>query len=94
MIQKTNEGIICSYADFKEQSIKPRRTERAQQQEIEKSLHRLKEQGDFWSLDIIRKIATALADDTEDQERTYDLYFLLRKVMTAQPGEWIISCRK
>ena len=94
MTQTTSTGAICSYADFREQAIKPRCTERAQRQEIENSLARLAEQGDYWSLDLIRKAATALADDTANPERTFDLFFLLREVITAQPGKWIIRCRK
>ena len=86
-------GKICAYADFKAQSIKPRRTEKAQRAEIEDSLNRLTEQGDFWSLDIIRKAAAALADDDEDRERTFDLLFLLRKVVMAKPGDVILERR-
>ena len=81
----------CVYADFREQSIKPRRTERAQRQEIESSLDRLTQQGDFWSVDLIRKAATALADDTPQAQ---DLYLLLHEVIFAKPGEWIIRCKK
>jgi len=94
MTQHTHTGAICGYADFRQEAIKPRRTERAQRQEIESSLDQLTAQGDYWSLDIIRKAATALADDTADRERTFDLYFLLREVITAQPGEWIIRQKK
>ena len=90
----TATGAICVYADFRQEAIKPRRTERAQREEIERSLDRLTQQGDFWSLDIIRKAATALADDNAERERTFDLYFLLREVITAHPGEWIIRRRK
>ena len=90
----TITGAICEYAEFRQQSIKPRRTEQAQRQEIESSLDRLTQQGDYWSLDIIRKAVTALADDNAERERTFDLYFLLREVITAQPGEWIIRRRK
>lgn len=94
MTQHTHTGAICGYADFRQEAIKPRRTERAQRQEIESSLDRLTAQGDYWSLDIIRKAATALADDNAERERSFDLYFLLREVITAQPGEWIIRRRK
>ena len=37
----TATGAICVYADFREQARKPRRTERAQREEIERSLDRL-----------------------------------------------------
>ena len=84
---QTIENRPCVYADFREQSIKPRRTERAQRQEIESGLDRLTQQGDYWSLDIIRKAATALANDDAAAQ---DLFFLLREVITAQPGDWII----
>lgn len=90
----TVTGEICVYSEFRQQSIKPRRTERAQRAEIESSLNRLTEQGDFWSLDIIRKAATALADDNEDRERTFNLYFLLREVVMAKPGDVIVRRRK
>ena len=94
MTQHTNTGAICVYADFRREAIKPRRTERAQRKEIERSLDRLTAQGDYWSLDIIRKAATALADDTEERTRSIDLYLLLAKVIAAQPGDWIIRRRR
>lgn len=94
MTTTTATGAICVYADFRQEAIKPRRTERAQRQEIETSLDQLTAQGDYWSLDLIRKAATALADDNADRERNADLYFLLREVITAQPGEWIVRRRK
>lgn len=94
MTNTTSTGAICVYADFRQEARKPRRTERAQRQEIESGLDRLTQQGDYWSLDIIRKAVTALADDNAERERTFDLYFLLREVITAQPGEWIIRRRK
>lgn len=87
----TRNGAICVYADFRQEAIKPRRTERAQRQEIESSLDRLTEQGDYWSLDLIRRAATALA--SADGEREQDLYFLLREVIYAKPGDWIIRRR-
>ena len=87
----TITGAICEYAEFRQQSIKPRRTEQAQRQEIESSLDRLTQQGDFWSVDLIRRAATALADDTPEAQ---DLYFLLRKVIFAKPGEWMIICKR
>lgn len=83
---RSDTGAICSYDDFRQEAIKPRRTQRAQRQEIESSLDRLTEQGDFWSLDLIRRAATALAADKGE----FDLYFLLREVIDAKPGDWII----
>ena len=94
MTNKTSSGATCAYADFRSEAIKARRTERAQRQEIERGLDLLTQQGDYWSLDIIRKAVTALADDNAEREHTFDLYFLLREVVTAAPGEWIIRCRK
>lgn len=79
---------LCVYDDFRQEAIKPRRTERAQRQEIEKSLDLLTQQADYWSLDVIRKAAAALAADNEGSE---SLYFLLNKVISAKPGEWVIS---
>ena len=78
---------ICNYADFRMQSIKPRRTERAQRQEIENSLDLLARQGDYWSIDLIRKAATALS---ADDDASANLYFFLREVIFAKPGEWIV----
>lgn len=93
MVQRTATGTICEYNDFREEAIKPRRTQKAQMREIKHSLDQLTEQGDFWSLDIIRKAAAALADNTTDESRNYDLFFLLREVLEMQPGEWIIRRR-
>lgn len=94
MTQYTNDGEICAYSDFRWAAIKPRRTERAQRQEIESSLDRLTAQGDYWSLDIIRKIATALTGDTDEQKHVYNLYSILLKIVLAQPGEWITWRKK
>lgn len=82
-----NTGKVYEYAEYRQEAIKPRRTQRAQRQEIESSLDRLTAQGDFASLDIIRKAAAALAQDTPPQ---YDLLFRLRESIEAKPGEWII----
>ena len=87
-------GEICGYSEFRQESIKPRRTERAQRAEIESSLNKLTEQGDYWSLDIIRRAATALADDSAGKESNYNLLFLLRDVVMAKPGEMIFGRRK
>ena len=90
MIQTINNRK-CEYADFRLEAIKPRRTERAQRQEINSSLDQLAAQGDYWSLELIRKAAARLTDDTGAGS---DLYFLLREVLTAKPGEWIVRCIK
>ena len=82
---------LCEYSDFRATVRKPRRTERAQRQEIETSLARLAEQGDFWSLDLIRKAATAL---TEDTPAAQSLYFLLHDVIFSKPGDFIIRYRE
>lgn len=89
----TVTGEICVYSEFRQESIKPRRTERAQRAEIESSLNKLTAQGDYWSLDIIRRAATALADDNEDRERTIDLYLLLCEVVMSKPGDVIVRRR-
>lgn len=88
---QTIENRPCIYDDFRGEAIRPRRTERAQRQEIESILDRLTQQGDYWSLDIIRKAATKLADDTAD---SFALYSLLREVIDAKPGDWIIQRKK
>ena len=91
MKQLTSTGALCTYPDFRKESIKPRRTERAQRQEIESSLNQLTMQGDYWSLDLIRKAAATLTDDTGAGET---LYFLLLRVIYAKPGEWIMIQKK
>jgi hypothetical protein len=84
MTQKLVSGTPITYEDFRIAVIKPRRTQKAQRQEIESSIKALTAQNDFFSLDIIRKAATALTDDTGAGR---NLYFLLWKVITAKPGD-------
>ena len=95
MIQTyVNTDELCKYDDFREQSrIKVRRTERAQRREIEEGIEKLAEQRDFWSLDLIRRALTILTD-AEAEKAGNELYFLLREVIEAKPGEWIIRCKK
>lgn len=77
-------GEICSYEDFKIEARKPRRTQAAQRQEIEKCLDKLTEQGDFWNLDRVRKILDRLTKDNIDAE---NLSFALLSIETAEPGK-------
>ena len=84
MTQTLVSGTPCVYADFRQEQIKPRRTQAAQRREIESNLEALTAQNDFWSLELIRKATTALIDDTGAGR---NLYFLLRKVITAKPGD-------
>ena len=81
----TGTDTICSYANFLEESINHRRTERAQRREIDEGIAKLTEQGDFWALDLIRKATTTLVE-----AKGYEFYLLLREVIEAKPGEWII----
>ena len=90
MTQILCNGDPYSYAQFRIEAIKPRRTERTQRKEIDDSIDLLAKQHDYWSLEVIRKIATALSDDT-DTDAGNNLLFLLRKVIYAKPEEWIIE---
>lgn len=85
MINKST-GEVYSYDDFRIEARKPRRTQKAQRQEIEKALDILTEQGDFWNLDRVRKILTRLTKDGIDAE---NLSFALLSTETAAPGEWV-----
>lgn len=91
MINRLTDGTVCEYADFRGQAIKPRRTQAAQRRELESSIDALTEQGDFWSIDVLRKAAARLAVNTEEEkENFYALYFALAKVLNAKPGEYLI----
>ena len=87
-------GEMCTYNDFREESrIKVRRTERAQRREIDEGLAKLTEQRDYWSLDLIRR-ALAILTNSEEEKAGHELYFIIREVIEAKPGEWIIRCKE
>lgn len=89
-----NTDELCKYEDFREQSrIKVRRTERAQRREIDEGLAKLTEQRDYWSLDLIRR-ALAILTNPEEEKAGNELYFIIREVIEAKPGEWIIRCKE
>ncbi len=84
-------GAICGYARFRSEARKPRRTQATQRREIDNSLEVLTAQGDFWSLDLIRKIATAM---TDSNGAGMELYQLLREVVEAPAGAWIVRRKR
>ena len=81
MTELKSTGEICEYADFRQEAIKPRRTQKAQRQEIRSCLDKLTEQGDFWSLEVIRQIVVRLVDE---KESAWPLYYNLRQVLRAK----------
>lgn len=79
-------GEVCSYEEFRSEVRKPRRTQKAQRQEIEKAIDTLTAQGDFWSLDLVRNVLTRLTGDGIDAQ---NISFALLSTVTAEPGEWV-----
>lgn len=79
LMMNPNTTAIYEYAEFRQEARKPRRTQKAQRQEIQSCLDQLTEQGDFWSLDLIRKIAAKLVE-----EGSFDTYFNLKEILPAK----------
>ena len=74
-------GAIYEYADFRQEAVRPRRTQKAQRDHVEACLDMLTEQGDFWSIEVIRQIAVRLVDE---KASAWPLYYNLRQVLRAK----------
>ena len=88
----TGEVITPTYEEFRLEAIKPRRTQRCQRQEIIDNLDRLTVQGDFHSLEIIRKISSCLAN--AEYETAFDLFFRVREMVYMNIEDYKIVHRK
>lgn len=74
------QGEDYSYKDFYfERRVKPRKTQEAQRKALNKSLDKLGEQRDFWSLEEVRLFVDQLIDE-EKTDRGYELLFILTKL--------------
>ncbi len=89
-MNQTTAGRICTYDDFREASPGHRRTEQAQRKELQDSIDQLAAQGDFWSIDILRRAASGLIDSTGAGD---NLYHILLKAVQAEPGQIVLGRR-
>ncbi len=92
MIRKQLQtGEIETYEHFRSETACAPKTQKAQINEIERNIRLLMSQGDFWSLDLIRRTAAALADESRTGEA---LYYALHKALMTPYGKYLFVCMK
>lgn len=67
---------------YKERLHKPRRTERAEMEEIASNFRQLAEEHDFQSLELIRQLSKLLLDES-DRDRALYMLMIFEKLLRA-----------
>lgn len=87
MIQKKNDAIyvptLAAYIEETGRDVPS--TDAALRDDLLRSIERLFSQGDYWSLDAVRRVLHQLTED--EPERGFGLLFAIEDALTATPRE-------